>query len=85
MKNGKGRPFLEILASALNEDYRFPILEVFAFLFALSTFAQARFGLAGLGGTSVTGVRGSIGPHLHLFRIDAEEYFLRPGGTLRRE
>ncbi len=54
----RGGPFLEILASALNEDYRFPILEVFAFLFALSTFAQARFGLSGLGGTSVTGVTG---------------------------
>lgn len=58
MKSGNGRPFLEILASALSEDYRFPILEVFAFLFALSTFVQARFGLAGTGGTSVTGVTG---------------------------
>jgi ABC-type transport system involved in multi-copper enzyme maturation permease subunit len=37
----KGRPFLEIFASALNEDYRFPILELFAFLYALSTFAMA--------------------------------------------
>ncbi len=52
----RGGPFLEILASALNEDYRFPILEVFAFLFALGTFGQARFGLSGVGGTSVTGV-----------------------------
>ncbi len=54
----RGGAFFEIFASALNEDYRFPILEVFAFLFALSTFVQARFGLAGTGGTSVTGVTG---------------------------
>jgi ABC-type transport system involved in multi-copper enzyme maturation permease subunit len=40
----KGRPFLEIFASALSEDYRFPILELFAFLFALGTFATASFG-----------------------------------------
>lgn len=39
MKNEKGRPFLEIFASALNEDYRFPILEIFAFLYTLGTFA----------------------------------------------
>ncbi|MEM3726052.1 MAG: ABC transporter permease subunit [Candidatus Bathyarchaeia archaeon] len=38
---GKGRPFLEVFASALNEDYRFPILEIFAFLYALGTFAIA--------------------------------------------
>lgn len=37
----KGRPFLEILASAAYEDYRFPILEIFAFLFALGHFAFA--------------------------------------------
>jgi len=43
MAKGKGRPFLEIFASALNEDYRFPILEVFAFLYALGTFALANF------------------------------------------
>jgi ABC-type transport system involved in multi-copper enzyme maturation permease subunit len=43
MAGSKGRPFLEILASALNEDYRFPILEVFAFLYALGTFALASF------------------------------------------
>jgi ABC-type transport system involved in multi-copper enzyme maturation permease subunit len=35
----KGRPFLEIFASAAYEDYRFPILEIFAFLFALGQFA----------------------------------------------
>lgn len=38
---GKGNPFLEVFASALNEDYRFPILEVFAFLYALGTFVFA--------------------------------------------
>jgi ABC-type transport system involved in multi-copper enzyme maturation permease subunit len=43
MAKRKGRPFLEIFASALNEDYRFPILEVFAFLYALGTFALANF------------------------------------------
>jgi len=43
MQKGKGRPFLEIFASALNEDYRFPILELFAFLYALGTFVFASF------------------------------------------
>jgi ABC-type transport system involved in multi-copper enzyme maturation permease subunit len=41
---GKGKPFLEVFASALNEDYRFPILEVFAFLYALGTFVIAGLG-----------------------------------------
>jgi len=41
MAKAKGRPFLEIFVSALSEDYRFPILELFAFLFALGTFATA--------------------------------------------
>jgi len=41
---GKGKPFLEIFASALHEDYRFPILEIFAFLYALGTFVFASFG-----------------------------------------
>jgi ABC-type transport system involved in multi-copper enzyme maturation permease subunit len=41
---GKGKPFLEVFTAALNEDYRFPILEIFAFLYALGTFV-----LAGLG------------------------------------
>jgi ABC-type transport system involved in multi-copper enzyme maturation permease subunit len=41
---GKGKPFLEIFASALNEDYRFPVLEVFAFLYALGTFVFAGLG-----------------------------------------
>jgi ABC-type transport system involved in multi-copper enzyme maturation permease subunit len=44
MEKRKGKPFLEILSSALHEDYRFPILEVFAFLYALGTFALASFG-----------------------------------------
>jgi ABC-type transport system involved in multi-copper enzyme maturation permease subunit len=39
----KGRPFLEIFTYALDEDYRFPILEVFAFLFALGMFVFANF------------------------------------------
>jgi ABC-type transport system involved in multi-copper enzyme maturation permease subunit len=44
MKKRKGKPFLEILSSAIHEDYRFPILEVFAFLYALGTFALSSFG-----------------------------------------
>ena len=43
---GKGRPFVEVLSSALHEDYRFPILEIFAFLYTLGTFVFARFGTA---------------------------------------
>jgi ABC-type transport system involved in multi-copper enzyme maturation permease subunit len=35
---------LEVFASALNEDYRFPVLELFAFLYALGTFVFASFG-----------------------------------------
>ncbi len=92
----KGGPFLEILASALSEDYRFPILEVFAFLFALSTFATARFGLSGLGGTSVTGVTGSsiafslvftvaTGPILIFFVLILKNISYGLGATLRRE
>jgi len=41
---GKGKPFLEIFALALHEDYRFPTLEVLAFLFTLSPFAFMGFG-----------------------------------------
>lgn len=41
---GKGRPFLEVFTSALKENYRFPILEVFAFLYALATFIFAALG-----------------------------------------
>jgi ABC-type transport system involved in multi-copper enzyme maturation permease subunit len=44
-KLGKGRPFLEVLSSALHEDYRFPFLELFAFLYALGTFVFASFGV----------------------------------------
>jgi ABC-type transport system involved in multi-copper enzyme maturation permease subunit len=40
----KGKPFLEIFASTLQEDYRFPILEIFAFLYALGTFIFVSFG-----------------------------------------
>jgi ABC-type transport system involved in multi-copper enzyme maturation permease subunit len=43
---GKGRPFLEVFTSALKENYRFPVLEVFAFLYAFGTFI-----FAGLGAT----------------------------------
>lgn len=42
---GKGKPFLEVLSSAIHEDYRFPILEIFAFLYALGTFVLANFTL----------------------------------------
>ncbi len=44
----KGKPFLEIFASAVHQYYKFPILELFAFLFALGTFAS------GLRGFSLT-------------------------------
>jgi ABC-type transport system involved in multi-copper enzyme maturation permease subunit len=40
---GKGKPFLEVLASAVHEDFRFPFLEIFAFLYTLGTFALANF------------------------------------------
>jgi ABC-type transport system involved in multi-copper enzyme maturation permease subunit len=40
---GKGKPFLEVLASAIHEDYRFPFLELFAFLYILGTFALSNF------------------------------------------
>lgn len=43
MQKRRGKPFLEIFASALHEDYRFPILEVFAFLYALGTYVFASF------------------------------------------
>ncbi|MEM2463579.1 MAG: hypothetical protein QXY07_02725 [Candidatus Bathyarchaeia archaeon] len=52
MHKGEGKPFLEVLASAINEDYRFPILEIFVFLYALGTFALASF----VGALSTTGV-----------------------------
>ncbi|RLF15607.1 MAG: hypothetical protein DRJ66_04145 [Thermoprotei archaeon] len=34
----KGKAFLEVLAIMLHEDYKFPVLELFVFLFVLSTF-----------------------------------------------
>jgi len=42
----KGRPFLEVFASAAKENYRLPILEVFAFLYAFGTFIFAGLGAA---------------------------------------
>ena len=33
-----------MLSSAIHEDYRFPILEIFAFLYVLGTFALSSFG-----------------------------------------
>ncbi|PVX23198.1 MAG: hypothetical protein CW716_12700 [Candidatus Bathyarchaeum sp.] len=42
---GKGKPFLEVLASAIHEDYRFPFLEIFAFLYVTATFSLASFGI----------------------------------------
>ena len=44
---GKGKPFLEVLASAIHEDFRFPFLELFAFLYTLGTFALANFTVGG--------------------------------------
>lgn len=41
---GKGRPFLEVFASALRENYRFPVLEIFAFLYTFGTFIFAGSG-----------------------------------------
>jgi ABC-type transport system involved in multi-copper enzyme maturation permease subunit len=41
----KGKPFLEVLSATLHEDFRFPVLEVFAFLYVLGTFALASFGV----------------------------------------
>jgi len=38
---GKGRPFLEVFTCALNEDHRFPFLEILVFLCALCTFILA--------------------------------------------
>jgi len=40
----KGKPFTEILGSALNGDYKFPILEILTFLFIFSSFVFASFG-----------------------------------------
>ncbi|HDQ06844.1 MAG TPA: hypothetical protein ENN36_09040 [Candidatus Bathyarchaeota archaeon] len=40
---GKGKPFLEVLSSAIHEDFRFPFLELFAFFYVLGTFALSNF------------------------------------------
>lgn len=40
----KGKPFLEILASCLHGDYKFPVLELLAFLFLLSSLLFAYSG-----------------------------------------
>jgi ABC-type transport system involved in multi-copper enzyme maturation permease subunit len=48
----KGKPFLEIFASAVHEDYRFPILELFAFLYAIGAFGFAATNL--ISGTNIT-------------------------------
>lgn len=50
---GRGKPFLEVFTCALKEDYRFPILEVFAFLFTLGTFVFADFALYGQTGEAL--------------------------------
>ncbi len=46
MADGKGKPFLEVLFSTIHEDYRFPLLEIFAFMFMLGTFALSNFSSA---------------------------------------
>lgn len=38
MNKTKGKPFFEVFSSALHEDYRFPLLEFYVFLYALATF-----------------------------------------------
>jgi ABC-type transport system involved in multi-copper enzyme maturation permease subunit len=53
---GKGKPFLEVLSSAIHEDYRFPFLEFFAFLYALSTFVFANMNIVALKVTTSEGV-----------------------------
>jgi len=37
----KGHPFFEVFSSAVKENYRFPILEIFVFLYAFGTFVLA--------------------------------------------
>lgn len=48
----KPRPFIEILSSSLHGDYKFPILEILAFLFILSTFVFTSIGGWGSTGAS---------------------------------
>ncbi len=49
---GRYRSFLEVFASSLNEDFHFPILEVFVFLYALGTFVFAN--MTGMLGQFIT-------------------------------
>jgi ABC-type transport system involved in multi-copper enzyme maturation permease subunit len=49
---GKGKPLLELFTSALHDDYRFPILELFAFLYTLGTFVFVTSGYASFGPTT---------------------------------
>jgi ABC-type transport system involved in multi-copper enzyme maturation permease subunit len=76
LEKGKGKPFLEVLSSALHEDYRFPILEIFAFLYVLGTFALVNIGSLGFALGSVSGeavafrvVTSAIGFSLFVFLI----------------
>jgi len=65
---GKGRPFLEVFTYALDEDYRFPILEIFAFLFALGMFVFANFALYGQTGEALAyNLVSTLGGFLILF------------------
>lgn len=43
MNKTKGKPFLEVFSSALREDYRFPLLELYVFLYVLGTFVLTSF------------------------------------------
>jgi len=45
----RGKPFIEILGSALHGDYKFPILEILTFLFIFGSFVFASFGGFGSG------------------------------------
>lgn len=69
------KPFLEILSLALNEDYRFPILEVFAFLCVLATFTFASpgayFSTEGISGEGIAYnlTFSALGPSLFAFMI----------------
>ena len=48
MEEREGKPFLEVFSSALHEDYRFPILEIFAFLYVLGTFVLVNVNIPGM-------------------------------------
>ena len=51
----KGYPFFEVLTSAMKEDHRFPVLEIFAFVFTIGTF----FAIA-TGGLYVPGLPSTV-------------------------